>query len=128
MSNAEQVSSRKSLIATSVAALVLWVDKSPGINWVVDIDGAWTWGFLGAAHSYFFIMYAVNDGLYRFFTEFLFSRTTFSGAHLTIKARLSLWMTRPFVTMLAICTFVVICYNLATAWSATATKAIAGPF
>jgi hypothetical protein len=37
-------------------------------------------------------------------------------------------MRRQFVTMLAFGALVVICYNLATVWSAMATKAIAGPF
>ncbi len=130
MSNPEQGSSRKSLIATSVAALVLWVDKSPGINWVVDIDGAWTWGFLLGAHSYFSIMYVASHGLQDFKIESIclvkWDRSQWGAP--SFRLRLAMWMRRPFVTMLAIGAFVVICYNLATVWSATATKAIAGPF
>ena len=70
MSDAAQSSSRKSLIATSMAAVVLSVDQSPGINWVVDIDGAWTWSFLLAAHSYFFTMFIVNGAFLRLGAEF----------------------------------------------------------
>jgi hypothetical protein len=106
MSNAVESSSRKSLIATSMAAVVLSVDKSPGINWIVDIDGAWTWTwlFLLAAHGYFFIMYAVNGGLQQFKVESLcfFKFYISEWGEATFRAKPAHWMNRPFVTLLAL--------------------------
>ncbi len=130
MSNGVESSSRKSLIATSMAAVVLSVDKSPGINWIVDIGGAWTWLFLSAAHGYFFIMYASNGGLQQFKVESLcfFKFNTSEWGEATLKAKLARWMNRPFVTLLALGGFVVIGYNLITVWSSTATKATGAVF
>ena len=119
MSDVNRNASRKSLIATSAASFVLWASNSPGINWAVDIDGPETWGFLLAAHTYFFAMYIVNQGLESFQTEFLLKGTE------PLLRRSERWMDRPFVTLLAIGGYGVIGYNLIVALQSSTAKGVA---
>jgi len=120
--------SRKSLIATSVASFVLLADKSPGINWVVDISGAETWLFLLVAHSYFFAMFIANGAFLHLGDDIRAATVNIHGTRLRTLGHFRIWMERPFVTLVAILASGVIVYNLITAWNSTATRAIAPAF
>jgi len=54
---------RKGLIATAALSLVFAASESSGIHWAVDLSGLKAWLFLFFAHSYYALMWVMNDGM-----------------------------------------------------------------
>ena len=129
----QQLSIRKSLLATTAVAVVLNFSEPSDINWAIKLDGAHAWLFLLLAHSYFTVMWALfrktrlNEGsvIYSGETNVDYGPRKIFGVFDRVK--MMTWMKNVFTDIIAVIGFGFMLYNVATLPEPTATEATDAP-